>query len=214
MGCDIHMWAEILRGYSQPEFEPEWRAVGRIFKSPWHDNKRVPVIDADNYAHNEILIEHPYDERNYDLFAILANVRNGSGFAGVDTGDGFRPISEPRGIPNDASDYYIQQTKKWWGDGHSHSWLFLHELEDYDWRGQTTKHRGMVSPEQYKIFKEKGKPDEWSAWTNRIGHRTVEWEESYYESAKDFVDTTIPALQELRQKEMVLDVRIVFFFDN
>lgn len=39
--------------------------------------------------------------RNYDLFAILANIRNGSGFAGVPTGEGFVPISEPRGIPQD-----------------------------------------------------------------------------------------------------------------
>ena len=29
--------------------------------------------------------------RNYDLFAILANVRNGHGFAGIKTGGGIRP---------------------------------------------------------------------------------------------------------------------------
>jgi hypothetical protein len=39
--------------------------------------------------------------RNYDLFAILADVRNGTGFAGVVTGKGFVPISEPRGFPLD-----------------------------------------------------------------------------------------------------------------
>lgn len=41
------------------------------------------------------------DPRRYDTFAMLANVRNGYGFAGCDTGDGFEPISEPRGFPDD-----------------------------------------------------------------------------------------------------------------
>ena len=41
------------------------------------------------------------DHRNYDTFAVLADVRNGYGFAGCDTGDGFEPISEPKGFPSD-----------------------------------------------------------------------------------------------------------------
>lgn len=41
------------------------------------------------------------DGRNYDTFAMLANVRNGRGFAGVKTGDGFPFIAEPRGLPDD-----------------------------------------------------------------------------------------------------------------
>lgn len=45
-----------------------------------------------------------YDGRNYDLFAQLADVRNGTGFAGVRTGSGFVPISSPRGLPNDISE--------------------------------------------------------------------------------------------------------------
>lgn len=40
------------------------------------------------------------DNRSYDTFAILANVRNGYGFAGCDTGDGYEPICEPKGFPN------------------------------------------------------------------------------------------------------------------
>lgn len=41
------------------------------------------------------------DNRNYDTFAVLANVRNGYGFAGCDTGDGYEPICEPKGFPED-----------------------------------------------------------------------------------------------------------------
>lgn len=42
--------------------------------------------------------------RNYDVFSILANVRNGYGFAGVVTSSGFNPITNGRGIPDDLSE--------------------------------------------------------------------------------------------------------------
>ena len=41
------------------------------------------------------------DPRNYDMFAVLADVRNGYGLAGVPTGQPYVPISNPRGIPTD-----------------------------------------------------------------------------------------------------------------
>jgi hypothetical protein len=44
------------------------------------------------------------DYRNYTAFAILADVRNGYGFAGFDTGEPVIPISEPRDFPDDLSD--------------------------------------------------------------------------------------------------------------
>ena len=39
--------------------------------------------------------------RHYFLFAWLADVRNGRGFAGIVTGDPIEPIAEPRGLPDD-----------------------------------------------------------------------------------------------------------------
>ena len=41
------------------------------------------------------------DSRSYNTFAMLANVRNGRGFAGVKTSDGFPVIHEQRGLPED-----------------------------------------------------------------------------------------------------------------
>lgn len=41
------------------------------------------------------------DQRNYNTFAMLANVRNGRGFAGCWTSTGFPVIHEPRGLPKD-----------------------------------------------------------------------------------------------------------------
>lgn len=44
------------------------------------------------------------DPRSYNTFAMLANVRNGRGFAGIKTSDGFPYIHEPRGLPSDLKD--------------------------------------------------------------------------------------------------------------
>lgn len=41
--------------------------------------------------------------RNYRAFFVLADVRNGYTFAGMDSGDPVIPISYPRGFPKDMS---------------------------------------------------------------------------------------------------------------
>lgn len=81
-------------------------------------------------------------DRNYMSFAVMADVRNGHGFAGVYTHDPIVPISEPRGIPEDSPlmtlmvnrfiNYYIDL-----GD-HSYSWLTLKEMESFDLNGTFT----------------------------------------------------------------------------
>lgn len=234
MGCDIHMLAEIKMEYPNKEVLPEWEVVGRVFPDPYYNPKRTPYFVGEEYENNEKFTYEPYNNRNYDLFAILANVRNGSGFAGVDTGDGFKPIDLPRGVPKDASSFYKKLVKKWSGDGHSHSYFTLQELLDFDWKGQTTTKRGWIDYKEYQVFKKKGRPSGWSGdiWGNRIKKISnkkmdkipkdtkreyftqVSWRVSYKEAAKDFVDETIPRLQKLLKKEDVLEVRIVFFFDN
>jgi len=105
--------------------------------------------------------DHPLLQRSYNAFAILGNVRNGTGFAGVYTSDGFDPISDDRGLPDDfegEDDGYLRCPKHarkpgeivpvddsdyedpawdcddcdWLGD-HSFTWVTAQELIDYDW---------------------------------------------------------------------------------
>jgi hypothetical protein len=130
MGCDIHLYVE-------KQVDGKW-------------------ISADKFTRNEdgdLEVQASYyDGRSYDLFAILADVRNGSGFAGVKTGEGFNPIAAPRGMPEDASAEYKAIADQWDGDGHSHSYFTLRELIDYDWT-QTTIKTGVL------------KVDEWFQWS-------------------------------------------------
>lgn len=116
-----------------------------------------------------------YDEprihaRNYDVFAILADVRNGAGFAGVKTGEGFNPISKPRGLPHDLSEELKREydpnddSANYLGD-HSFSWLIFREIFDYDYN-QTTTLCGVVNAEAFRNW-------DWSEYSRQ--HNPKEW---------------------------------------
>lgn len=174
-------------------------------------------------------------DRNYDLFSILANVRNGYGFAGVKTGEGFAPISNSKGIPHDASSKYLTKCLEWEGDGHSHSWLTLKEKKDFDW-GQITMKEGIISLDEYKKIEESGeKPTSWCGGISgpnivvvetdeadvflsnpdTIGDRKIHvryrWSIMYKDRATNFIEKTVPDLEKLGDTD---NVRIVLFFDN
>lgn len=141
MGCDIHLYVEVQR-------DGKWQSADK-----WTADEDEPGRKTVRY-HDRL-----YTGRSYDTFAILANVRNGSGFAGCDTGDGFKPISEPRGLPADVSPEVAAESESWGPDGHSHSHLTVAELLAYDWT-QETKKRGWVSGPEFF---------EWSRWQRQQG---------------------------------------------
>jgi hypothetical protein len=158
MGCDIHIFAEVKK-------KGKWEKVSKSFKNPYYRPGEPNNVDDDGYEWNSEKSDSPYSGRNYDLFAILANVRNGHGFAGCDTGNGFIPISDPKGLPDDVSKEIKVESDGWGSDGHSHSHFTLSELLDYDWN-QTTVHRGWVNEEQYEEFKKNGSPSSWCGMVN------------------------------------------------
>lgn len=63
----------------------------------------------------------PFDWRWYGMYGFLANVRNYSGIP---------PLSEPRGLPDDAPPE--DEDNGWLGD-HSFSWLSVDELTSFDY---------------------------------------------------------------------------------
>lgn len=124
------------------------------------------------------------DDRNYDTFGLLANVRNGSGFAGVDTGDGWIPISEPKGLPDD---FQIDDNERhgatgeldedgyddsgvWMGD-HSHSFLTLQEMLDYKHWNKGTYKRAFVSESDYLQLR--GTQEEPESYCGGISGRNI-----------------------------------------
>lgn len=176
-----------------------------------------------------------YDGRNYDLFAILADVRNGYGFAGIETSSGFNSMSSNRGLPENAS-IEMQVLKEY--DYHSIGYVTLPELLAYDWDQTVTKH-GVVNLEGYKDYLINGSPDSYSGGvsgqrvvnvTNEemddiiTGEYPIEEEKSYYtrvswkrtykECVGSFYDDAIPKLKKLSDQKDYSDIRIVFGFDS
>ena len=120
------------------------------------------------------------DDRCYDAFAILADVRNGSGFAGVKTGEGFIPISAPRGLPSDIT----EAARECLSDEHTPSWLSLRDLLDYDWT-QTTKKQGWANA---------------TTWAKWIG-----WSRNHGEGPESYSGDVIgPSITHIEPEEMEL----------
>ena len=129
MGADIHFFVERLasdNNYEGPRETSEERdrkiedlIGGTKPVERWVSADRWELEGGEWYLSWDL-----YGERNYQMFALLADVRNG----GL-----IDPISEPRGIPDDASAGYLYKVNQWDMDGHSHTYYTLQELLEVDW---------------------------------------------------------------------------------
>lgn len=112
MGCDIHMCVE-RRSDRYGGGKTEW-VNGDYFsiKDPY-DSECAPIR------------QDLYSDRNYALFAVLANVRN-RGY-----GEAYPYIDEPRGLPNDVTEYVKDEYEAWDMDAHSCSYFTLREILEF-----------------------------------------------------------------------------------
>jgi hypothetical protein len=101
MGCDIHFFKEA-------HVNGKW-----VTADEW-----TPFDYGDDDKGVEVKWEKRFTDRNYNLFGLLSKgVRREHEFA-----------FEPRGIPFDACPEYAEECARYGIDGHSHSYLYLHEL--------------------------------------------------------------------------------------
>ena len=98
MGCDIHIYTEIkmtLRADREGTQITQWFPADAYFPNPYVE---MGIKDPYSCAFEgeetiPFLRTEIYKGRQYFLFALLADVRNYNGVT---------PMSEPRGIPEDA----------------------------------------------------------------------------------------------------------------
>lgn len=193
MGCDIHFECERrMDGAWLWVPHPErdcWSCVLDAKDAVRETGKPALVVKPDcDWCHGTgRRREQFYHQRNYGVFAILADVRNPRETDVGDGGEGFIPISEPRGLPDDLSpelrayatrgeeddptgedDDYAQRVDL--GE-HSQSWLLLSEVLDFDW-DRVTIDRGWVDPWNFELWRTKGRPSSWSGgvYGARIEH--------------------------------------------
>lgn len=154
MGCDIHLYVETRHA------DGTWKTADKWKSDEYDEDSNVLTVDYKDQF---------YSDRNYNLFSILADVRNGSGFAGVKTGEGFNVIAPPRGVPADACPEYLAYQKEYGCGGHSHGYLTVAEIMAFDWT-QTTMLCGWVSPTSWARWRDYGSPDD---WCGEVGGRDV-----------------------------------------
>ena len=224
MGCDIHCFVE-KRGPKTGK----WKKISG-FVSDYYDPDNE-YFSSDKYKKTSRIL----CRRNYDEFAILANVRNGYGFAGCDTGDAIRPISMPKGLPEDVSSPIKRESDKWGGDGHSHSWLTAKEIKDYLAEDLKKIQRGWVTVPTYKQFIETGNPYPCCGMVDgsqimrvpqkdcekiqaenpdKIVYTKIEWTEYAKDCAPWLFNECLNQLMAKSSDGTGEDIRLVFWFDN
>lgn len=125
MGCDIHIYTEIkmtLRTDREGATITRWFPADAYFPNPYaemgiKDPHPWPWVEGGATA--PFLRTEIYKGRYYFLFALLANVRNY---------DNLTPMSEPRGIPEDACRCTKEAYELWKDEAHSASYVTLAEL--------------------------------------------------------------------------------------
>lgn len=193
MGCDIHMYVEYRN-------DNNWRPGDYFVKDgDWADDN--------GFERKEI-----HGGRNYSLFSTLAGVR--------DYSEKIVPVSEPKGIPDDACRYTKKQFNEWGSDAHTPSYLTLSELKAYQDGHPVLHHSGLISPKQQVDLDNGVLPDSWCQGTSLEGYKRREWSEPN--------TALIPLIEKLqvRAKELLRhewekqvpnddhNIRIVFWFDN
>ena len=155
MGCDIHVCCEFKNN------KGEWINCDHFKINPYY---RPEYIESGEQEWEIIPI---YDDRNYSLFATLANVRNYGGTT---------VISEARGLPDDIHPLTKKIVDDWGCDGHTHSYYTLRELLDYMSTGPITTYSGLITIEQAKDLDNFNiYPESWRQGTNMKGYVRRTW---------------------------------------
>lgn len=126
MGTDIHY-----------RFETKVKA---------EQNQVATKADASEW----VTIETRYEgHRHYLLFAVLAGVRNGYGFAGVYRHEPLQPIAEGRGLPPDLK---FGEDEDWEFGDHSRTWVLGSEILEWAKLDRMLVHAGIISREQFESW--------------------------------------------------------------
>lgn len=182
-----------------------------------------------------------YDERrHYLLFAWLADVRNGSGFAGIPTHTRIDPIAEPRGLPKDfqvedddhpmARELLDENEREWlepgeephrWMGDHTYSWLTADEILSAPPPGRILK-TGVIPISAYREWDGVSQPESWcgDVWgkdvvtsnPNEITDQTTYVRIEWFRDTSDDLAYFINEVKRL--KDEYGDVRMVFGFDS
>ena len=164
--------------------------------------------------------------RNYDSFALMANVRN--------NGDTV-PIDEPRGLPADVTAEAARELA-FGGDYHSHSWLTLAEIKKalspknkireagiMDEIAFKQLHEKKIAPDSYcqgsygptiKVVSEQEMVDIWEGRTKRHLQMDYQVQTSWERPVREGAQELYRFMKRIEKLGPGNKVRVVFAFDN
>jgi hypothetical protein len=202
MGTDMWIYAEYKKN-------GKWNLIGEIESNTDYPREGK---NAQQYKPKEI-----YDGRDYNLFAILADVRNPTGTSL--NNQKYDVISLPRGLPQDLS-LEMTQWLKHWEDGVAWpSWLLLQEILDFDWENKIMVHQAMVEPSVAYLFGNGRNKFPYQQWPEDIpiryavkmkGGVTVTWIDAYKDSVDPYFFEVLDSIKIYANPS---DIRLVFWFN-
>lgn len=185
MGTDIYLYLEVqdTQGRWQLVPEPvhffEWNSQGtqrqlnrKLLAEYSQEKSKLPIplpwnpeefeaVDGGFSREKWWRLNHPFELagcRNYSMFAILADVRNGCGLSGCEVAEKFVPISLPKGLPDDISPELFSEVSASFADAYACSHLTLEDLLSYDWERVLVR-RGFIGVFEYTYWVKSGLKD-------------------------------------------------------
>lgn len=223
MGCDIHLYTEMRKefgGYNYRDEDGDYKTIEP--RAAWisTDYLMANPYFGSRPSEPEHYVKHCFDDRNYELFGVLSDVRSSSD-------NGVMPHDE--GVPDDCSKLYKDEVKRWGVDGHTHCYATYDEILDFFKDIEEVNRSGMVSPEDAENWIKNGvPPTAWCSYTNEQGWVKISWTDNAqfgrflnalkkkYEEALDDVLWVYKGMKnydELYEMHKT-DFRILWFFDN
>lgn len=194
----------------------------RLFAECLQDGQWTAVLKPKGRGLKKSAVEFSPLERidigtHYEFFAVLAGVRRERFLKWY--GADIRPISRPRGFPQDLSPFlksHVQDDDCW-----NASWFLVQELIDFDWEKPITFY-GLVEPQYANLFSS-NQPFPYEQWpenaqfyslnSNNLSKADtvqVSWVETYREFVgSEFLDYFFGKLFALGSPKKV---RIIFYF--
>ncbi len=173
MGCDSHPYIEKRRKDGTWVVVDDKHRYYKVLYSKPEKGEKVTSKDRDErwkaYEAARSRLSDIFGNRNYTLFAALADVRN--------YGEGhIEPLFAGRGMPEDAANKTKREIPEEDSDYHSHTFFTLAELMAVD-PNEVAQANGSVClyPAQYQEWKETGKVPE-GAEAYALGHEVEQAE--------------------------------------
>ena len=199
MGCDIHVFVEARIGSAQ---YPTWQNIDSWAVNQGFGSNGVDAVIQEKQIRFRVCSIISY-YRDYELFTILAGVR--------ETG-GITPIAFPKGLPPDASTIVKIMESNLGEDAHSHSFLTLRELKESIYSKETPIRAWIHKEDKKDIVGGKGQFIHYKDYQDD-DYVYAEWSD---EPNQNFL-FMLENLERMKNTHKINDdndIRIVFWFDT